>query len=76
MAPGWMVTAPTLMPAWGTAFRAAMLSVSGVKATVGALAAAFWLFQRPPPVVPTKTWLPVRSEGSMATEEMRPLTRP
>lgn len=37
---------------------------------------AFCESQTPPPVVPRKTRFPVGSAGSMAMDEMRPVTRP
>ncbi len=49
--------------------------MSGLKTTEPDVP-AFWDSQTPPPVVPTKTRLPVGSEGSMAIEDTRPVTRP
>ena len=49
--------------------------MSGVKTTEPAVP-AFCESHTPPPVVPRYTRLPVGSEGSMAMEDTRPVTRP
>jgi hypothetical protein len=56
--------------------KAAMSSVRGVKVTEAAGPAALVERQTPPPVVPTRMVLPVASDGSMAMDDMRPVTVP
>jgi hypothetical protein len=48
-----------------------------VNVTLAALVvAAFWLTHTPPPVVPTYNVFPVESDGSSASDEIRPVTNP
>src|ERR1700734_2650678 len=57
--------------------RAVTLSVSGLKTMFEMTdVPALLETQTPPPVVPTKSRLPVASDGSSASEETRPETRP
>ena len=66
-----------LMEASATLPRAARLSVKGAKTMFAGLEVpAFCDRQTPPPVVPTYSRLPVGSEGSSASAETRPVTRP
>jgi len=56
---------------------AGTLSVSGLKTMEEVFAVpALFADQTPPPVVPMKSRLPVASDGSSASEETRPETRP
>src|ERR1700739_991253 len=64
-----------LMEEEHTAVEAAGAAASGVKTTEPAVP-SFCESHTPPPVVPRRTRLPVGSAGSMAMEEMRPVTRP
>lgn len=63
-----------LLPALGE--NAGRVSVRGAKITPDNEAAAFVLFQTPPPVVPNQTVLPEGSFGSIAMEVIRPVTGP
>ena len=75
--PGWTESAPMLMEASVAPDIAARLSVSGTNLIFAVLdVAAFCDTHTPPPVVPTKSRLPVGSDGSSASADMRPVTKP
>ena len=80
MPPGSAVRAPmeseAVLEDPADGLKTARVSVSGVKLTWVAGAAALVERQTPPPVVPTKRVLPEASAGSRASEVTRPAMLP